>query len=168
LGAPVDPEVKMTHAVSLVVGPASSSRGGCDSRLAEDGARPLVGVVGVDRHVRRPREERAGDRDVEVDGARPDADADMVAGTDAGGAEVVGHLLRRLEELLVGQHLRAVVERGLVGMVGSGAPQDVDERPWRRSQHTAEQRHGRHPSGRPTSTDDEPRFCRGARATLGA
>ena len=74
LGVPVDPDVKMTQASSSGVG-SGAARGTAPRlrsldgqvvaddrghrRLAEDQAGALVGVVGVDRDVRRPGEQDA-------------------------------------------------------------------------------------------------------------
>ena len=55
--------------------------------LAEDELGPLLGVVGVDGHVGGAGVEHAEDGDVEVVGARGHADADAVAGPDAGGPQ---------------------------------------------------------------------------------
>ena len=80
-GVPVDPEVKITQASSPGSGSALRARRaartaarstsslpivGRDVRLAEDRAGALLGVVGVDRDVRRARQQGAHDRDVQV------------------------------------------------------------------------------------------------------
>ena len=56
---------------------------GGDGGLVENGARPLVGVVGVDGDIRAAGQQDGHDRDVEVDRAGPDSHADLGAGADA-------------------------------------------------------------------------------------
>ena len=58
-----------------------------DRRLAEHEVGALVGVVGVDGHVGRAGVQHGEDGDVEVVRARGHADADAVAGADAGSRE---------------------------------------------------------------------------------
>ena len=124
-GVPVEPEVKMIQASSVRSGYSSGagSRGilgreddqvGGDHRghpgLVEHQARALVGVVVVDRHVGGAGEEDADDRDVEVGGAAGDAHAHPVATADALVAQGGGDVTRRREQLVVGEHLAAVVD----------------------------------------------------------
>ena len=145
-GVPVEPDVKMIHASSP--GPGSASSRGpprppngpvgddeavadhsSDGGLPEDEPRALVGIVRVDRDVGGPGGEHAHDRDVQVDGAGPDPDAHPISPTDADGVQRRGEHVSRLGELLVGEHLGAVVDRQGVGMVGDGLPEDVDQGP---------------------------------------
>ena len=135
-GAVGDRRLRTSHGQLEVVGDHCGDRG-----LAEDRPRPLVRVVGVDGHVRRSGDQCSGDRDVQVGRAGADADADLVARADSCCVQLLGDLLGRVEELLVRQHLRAVVDRGLVRVVRGGAPQDVHEGPRRRRQRTAEEAH---------------------------
>ena len=100
----------MTHASSVRSGSSSGAGvggilgreddevGGDDRRdpgLVEDEAGPLVGVVVVDRHVRRAREQDADDRHVEVGRAGRDAHADPVTAPDALVAQGGRHVRRR-------------------------------------------------------------------------
>ena len=94
-GAPVDPDVKITHASSLDAERAIRAAR-CRELLdrepvADDGARagavehvrrPRRWIVRVDRHVCGAGLEHAEDRDVQLAGAARDADADAVARSD--------------------------------------------------------------------------------------
>ena len=81
-----------------------------DPGLVEHQARALVGVVVVDRHVGGAGEQDADDRDVEVGGAARDAHAHPVAAADALVAQGGGDVARGREQLVVGEHLAAVVD----------------------------------------------------------
>ena len=95
--------------------------------LVEDQAGALVGVVVVDGDVGGAGEQDADDRDVEVGRARRDAHPHPVAAADALVAQGGGDLAGGREQLVVGEHLAAVVDRRRVGVVVSGGAQDVDE-----------------------------------------
>ena len=165
-GVPVEPDVKITHASSPRPG-SSGSRGGpsrpalddehdglvvADDRghagLVEDQAGALVGVVDVDRDVRRPGQQDAQDRDVEVGGSAADPHADLVAAADAVGVQLGGELVGGLRELGVGEHAVGGIDGRLVGGLLGGGPEDVDEGARRRCQLASTQ--GVHP---PTLVD---------------
>ena len=81
-----------------------------DAGLVEDQARALVGVVVVDRHVGGADEQDADDRHVEVGGAARDAHADPVAAADTLVAQGGGDVAGGGEQLVVREHLAAVVD----------------------------------------------------------
>ena len=111
-----------------------------DARLAEDHLGALVGVVGVDGHVGRAGGEDRQDGDVELPVARGHAHAHAIAGADALGAEPAGGLVDFGDEVGIGHHHVAVVERRRLGVLGGGGPQHVHERALRRGQVTAQVR----------------------------
>ena len=145
-GVPVEPEVKMIHASSRPSGDAARQprrRAGAadearlgddadDVRLAEHQLGPLVGVVGVDRHVRRTGGQRRQDRDVERVAARRHPDADAVAAADAAGRQPRDAVLDVGDQLAVGELDGAVVDRRRIGVARRGVVQDVDQRAWLR------------------------------------
>ena len=109
-GVPVEPEVKMIQASSDGSGSSGRQRhsgapavgdhqvladDGCDVGLAEHQPGPFVGVVGVDRDVRRAGHEDAHDRDVEVDRSGLDPHADPIATTHADRVQLRRQLLGR-------------------------------------------------------------------------
>ncbi|GAA3039760.1 hypothetical protein GCM10017559_80160 [Streptosporangium longisporum] len=104
-----------------------------DPRLAEDQLGPLVGVVGVDRHVGRSRGEHRDDRDVQADGARGDPHPDPVAAPDPGGPQPLGHPPGLGPQAGVVQAGPPVVEGGRVGVTPGRLVEDVQQRPgpWR-------------------------------------
>ena len=97
-------------------------------RLAEDQARPLVGVVGVHRDVGRAGREHAQDREVQLLRPGYHAHADPVAAADAGGVQAGRRGAHAGHELAIAQRAGPVVERGRLGMPCRGLPEDVDER----------------------------------------
>ncbi len=115
--------------------------------LVEHQARPLVGVVVVDRHVGRTGEQDADDGDVEVGGAAGDAHAHPVAAAHALVAQGGGDVTRRREQLVVGEHLAAVVDGRGVGVVVGRGPQHVDEGARGRGVVGAQQWVGARPGG---------------------
>ena len=141
-GVPVEPDVKMIHASSRPSGDAGApTAGGADAadqallgddtdhtRLAEHQRGPLVGVVGVDRHVGGAGGQGRQDRDVQRVAARRHADADAVAATDAARGQPRDALLDVGDQLGVGQLHVAVVDGGRIGMAHGGLVQDVDQR----------------------------------------
>ena len=100
---------------------------GGDAGLVEDETGALVGVVVVDGHVGGAGEQDADDRHVEVGRAGRDAHADPVAATDALVAQRGGDVARRGEQLVVGEHLAAVVDGRRVGVVVGRGAQHVDQ-----------------------------------------
>ncbi len=141
-GVPVDPDVKMIQASSRPSGgrcapsPRRALRAdqallGDDPDhvgLAEHQLGPFVGVVGVDRHVRRARGQRREDRHIQRVAARRHPDADAVAAADAAGGEPLDALLDVGDQLGVGELDLAVVECGRIGIAGRRVVEDVDER----------------------------------------
>ena len=141
-GVPVDPDVKMIQASSRPSGDAArhprDEPGAADQALlgddpdhvglAEHQLGPLVGVVGVDRHVGRAGGQRREDRHVQRVTARRHPDADAVAAADAAGGEPRDAFLDVGDQLGVGELDRAVVERGRIGVARRGVVEDVDER----------------------------------------
>ena len=112
-------------------GPADQSLLGDDPHhvgLAEHQLGPFLGVVGVDRYVRRAGGQRREDRHIQRVTARRHPDADAVTAADAAGGEPLDAFLDVADQLGVGELDRAVVERGRVGMAGRGVVEDVDER----------------------------------------
>ena len=119
---------------------------GRDVGLVEDQAGAFVGVVGVDRDIGSAGHQHRHDRDVQVARSRGEAYADPVAASDADAGQLVGDLFGRLGELLVGQHVGAVVDGAFVrGQQHRGA-EDVDQRPRRWGELAAEKTHGMHPT----------------------
>ncbi len=119
-----DPGRRLPPALDGEVGPDDGDHG----RLAEHQPRPLVGVVGVDGHVGAAGQQHGHDRDVEIGRARRQPDADLVARAHPERGELVGDGLGGLGELLVGQGVGAVVERGRLGGLRDRRPEDVDQR----------------------------------------
>ena len=120
---------------------------GTDLRLVEDEAGPLVGVVGVDRHVAGARLEDPQDRDVQLERAGADPDPDPVAAADAGGRQRRRELARGVVQLGVGQHLDAVVDRRRFRRGLGALAEDVHERPRRSSPAAASERSVLRPRG---------------------
>ena len=124
-GFPVEPDVKMIHASSSRPGRRGPMRfggvdasgdgalgadDGADAGLAEHHVGALLGVVGVDGDVGGADRQRREDRDVQVGGARRDADADPVAVADPGGAERGAEGVDLAQQRGVVEHAVAVVD----------------------------------------------------------
>ncbi len=113
--------------------------------FVEHQAGPLVGVVVVDRHVSGTGQQDADDGNVEVGGAARDAHAHSVATAHALVAQGGGDVTRRREQLVVGEHLAAVVDGRGVGVVVGRGTQHVDEGARRRGAVGAQQWVGARP-----------------------
>ncbi len=96
--------------------------------LAEHQRGPLLGVVGVHRHVGGACGQRRKDRHIKRVTARRHPDADAVTAADAAGGEPLDAFLDVADQLGVGELHRAVVERGRVGVQRRRGVEDVDER----------------------------------------
>ena len=142
LGVPVEPDVKMTQASSVRSG--SSSGAGSATSSVERMTRSAVTTAATPAssktrrarssgsswstgHVGGAGEQDADDRHVEVGRAGRDAHPDPVAAADALVAQGGGDLAGGREQLVVGEHLAAVVDRRRVGVVVGGGAQHVDE-----------------------------------------
>ena len=125
LGVPVDPEVKMIHASSrgsgrpgapparraVAADQAVLGDDADDAGLAEYQRGPLLGVVGVDRHVGGAGGERRQDGHVQRIAARRHPDSDAVAAADPARGEPLDALLDVDDQLGVGELHVAVVDR---------------------------------------------------------
>ena len=108
---------------------AATSASPKTSRARSSGSSASTGTYAA------PAARIAHDRDVEVDGAGPDPDADPVAAADARWRSAPQPVVSGLTELLVGEHLRAVVDRQRVrDGRATVSPEDVDQRARRRRQ----------------------------------
>ena len=79
--------------------------------VGEDLLRAGVGIVGVDRYVRRAGEQHAEDRHVEVGLAARDPHADAIAGADPAAAQPSGELVHLRREVVVGEDAARRVDR---------------------------------------------------------
>jgi hypothetical protein len=100
---------------------------GPDVRLAEDQLGPLVGVLGVHRHVGGSGGQHGEDGDVQLVGARGHPYADPVPESHPGVAQPPPQRLHLDGQVAVREAAAAVVERGLVGTGPHGGVEDVDE-----------------------------------------
>ena len=96
--------------------------------VGEDLLRAGVGIVGVDRHVRRAGEQHAEDRHVEVGFAARDPHADAIARADSATAEPIGELVHLRREVVVGEDTARRVDRGALAPRGYRRLEDVDQR----------------------------------------
>ena len=141
MGFPVEPDVKMIHASSSGVGrptrPPVGSAPGHLERLAdhrayagvgEDLLRAGVGIVGVDRYVRRAGEQHAEDRHVEVGLAARDPHADAIARADPATAQPSGELVHLRREVVVGEDAARRVDRRALAPRGDRRLEHVDQR----------------------------------------
>ena len=116
---------------------------GADPRLAEHQVGALVGVVRVDGDVSRADRQRREDRDVQVGGARRDADPDPVAVADPGGTEHGAEGVDLAQQRGVVEHPVAVVDRRGTGVGAGGRLEDVAQGPLRRrGARDVHRRHG--------------------------
>ncbi len=97
-------------------------------RLTEDQARALIGVVGVDRHVRRPRGHDGEDRHVQLLRARGHAHAHAIPAPHARLVQRRRGTPHPREQFAVAQRPRAVVDGGCLGMPCGDVGEDVDQR----------------------------------------
>jgi phosphopantetheinyl transferase len=109
-------------------------------RGAEDQPRPFARVVGVDRDVRRTRNQGADDGDVEIRCARGHSDPDAVTAADACDLQPARHVPGGVHQVGVGQHGVTVVDRRCVTVFDGRPSQDVDQRPFERSELPSLQR----------------------------
>ena len=111
---------------------ACAQRAPPNARLAEHHVGALLGVVGVDGDVGGADRQRREDRDVQVGGARGDADADPVAVADPGGAEHGAEGVDLAQQRGVVEHPVAVVDRRGTGVGAGGRLENVAQGPLRR------------------------------------
>ncbi len=109
-----------------------------DVRLAEHQRGPLVGVVGVHRHVGGACGKGRQDRHVEGVTARRHADSDAVAAADAAGRQPRDAVLDVGDQLAVGELDGTVVDRGRVGVPRGCLVQDVGQRAWLRGRRRSQ------------------------------
>lgn len=96
-------------------------------RLAEDQLGPLVGVLGVDRHIGGARGEHGEDRNVQLVPPGRHTDADPVTESHPGGREGAPAPLDLGGQRPVGQLLGPVVQGEFVGVRPYGCLEDVDQ-----------------------------------------
>ncbi len=96
-------------------------------RLPEHQLGPLVGILGVHRHVGGPGGQYGEDRHVQLVGAGRHPHAHPVAQPDPGGVERPPQDLHLGGELPVGEPCRPVVQGEFVGIRPYGGVEDVDE-----------------------------------------
>ncbi len=104
--------------------------GGEDRRhpgLPEHQLGALVGVVRVDRHVRRAGRQDRQDRHVQIARTRRHPHADPVARAHSCVREAAGAGIDLCEQLAIGEGGRAVVDRGRVRVLRGRRLEDVDE-----------------------------------------
>lgn len=106
---------------------AARADDGAHGGLGEDELGPLVGVLGVDRHIGSARREDGEDRDVQVGGAGRHPYADTVADADSGVAEAGSQSLDLVEERAVAEGRFAVVDGEGIRVTACALVENVEE-----------------------------------------